>query len=258
MTTPARVDDPLHFDAYQFFMLVLSVLALVLVAVMTFMRFDEDTLVILHGADLVVCAFFFLDFLHSLVTARNRTRYLLTWGWIDLLSSIPLVAPLRFGRAARIIRVLRVLRAARAAKTLAAFFVTHRTRNGVAVAALLTFIAIVLASVSILQFERDAPGASIRTAVDAIWWAVSTITTVGYGDTYPVTSAGRAVAGMLMVGGVALYGIVAGLIASWFIMPAERAEGREIAELRDEIRELRRVIGAMRDHPGGGGGSANG
>ena len=258
MTAPARTEQELHFDAYQFFMLVLSVFALVLVAVMTFMRFEPDTLVILHWADLAVCGLFFLDFLHSLVTAPNRGRYLVTWGWIDLLSSIPLMSAFRFGRAARIVRVLRVLRAARASKTLAVFFVAHRARSGVVVATLLTFNAILFASISILQFERHAPGASIHTPVDAVWWAVSTITTVGYGDTYPVTPGGRAVAGLLMVGGVALYGIVAGLIASWFILPSERAEGRELAELHEEIRALRRDLAAVRAstdrRPGGGDG----
>ena len=90
------------------------------------------------------------------------------------------------------------------------------------------------AALAVLDAERDAPNATIATFQDAAWWALTTITTVGYGDRYPVTPEGRLVAAALMVGGIALLGVVTGLVASWF------------------VRVLRRQRRANRGHPAAG------
>ena len=96
-----------------------------------------------------------------------------------------------------------------------------------------------------LDAERTAPGATITTFQDAAWWTLTTLTTVGYGDRYPVTGEGRLVAATLMIGGIALLGVVTGLIASWFVRmiegSARRADEtvRELAELRDAVERLR-------------------
>lgn len=98
-------------------------------------------------------------------------------------------------------------------------------------------------SLAVLDAERAAPGATITTFQDAAWWTLTTITTVGYGDRYPITGEGRLVAATLMIGGIALLGVVTGLIASWFVRmiegSAQRANEtvRELAELRRELRE---------------------
>lgn len=87
------------------------------------------------------------------------------------------------------------------------------------------------------------PGASITTFEDAAWWTLTTITTVGYGDEYPITSEGRLVAATLMLGGIALLGVVTGLVASWMVRMVDGSErradetARELAELRRELRE---------------------
>ncbi len=231
---------------YQLFMLVLCIFALGIVAALTLGRLSPETITILHWADLVVCVFFFLDFLHSFITSPNRARYFFTWGWIDLVSSIPLIAGLRVGRAARIVRVLQVLRALRATKTLTVFLVERRAEGGALAAALIALVVFFAGSIAILQFEGPGPG-PINTAGDAVWWAITTMTTVGYGDMVPVTTGGKVVASVLMIGGVALYGVVAGLVASWFLVPAEREEAREIAELRDEVRALREALTSRPD-----------
>jgi voltage-gated potassium channel len=75
---------------------------------------------------------------------------------------------------------------------------------------------ILFASVTILELE-DTPDANIKTAEDAIWWAYATITTVGYGDKYPVTTGGRIIAAMLMTTGVGLFGTFTAYVSSWFV-----------------------------------------
>jgi voltage-gated potassium channel len=87
-----------------------------------------------------------------------------------------------------------------------------------------TVVLIFCASLAVLDSERGHHGANIETFPDALWWSVTTVSTVGYGDRFPVTGAGRLVAVLLMVGGVALLGTVTAALASWLIGRAEEAE----------------------------------
>jgi voltage-gated potassium channel len=96
-----------------------------------------------------------------------------------------------------------------------------------------SLLLVVFASVAILQFEQ-VQGANITTAQDAVWWAVVTLTTVGYGDRYPITGEGRAVATLLMVAGVGLFGTFSGYVASWFLVPGKERQESEVSELRPD------------------------
>jgi voltage-gated potassium channel len=88
-----------------------------------------------------------------------------------------------------------------------------------------------VASLAVLDAERDAPDASITTFGDAVWWTITTISTVGYGDRYPITLEGRLVAATLMVAGIALLGVVTGSIASWFVETLRRSSAGVEREL---------------------------
>src|SRR5687768_6377706 len=114
---------------YQLFVLVLCVWAILLLGADTVLPLDPHTRTILQYADTMVCVIFFVDFLNSLYRAPSRTHYMLRWGWIDLLSSIPTVGVLRLGRAARILRVLRVLRGIRSARVIAQFLMQRRAQS---------------------------------------------------------------------------------------------------------------------------------
>ena len=222
-------------------MLALCIYALGALAAESFAPMSSATRQILDYADNVVCALFFVDFLQQLARAPNRWRYFVQWGWIDLLSSIPMVDALRVGRAARLLRIVRVLRAVRSTRIIAATLLRHRAQGAFLAATLLSILLVVASSIAILQFEQ-VEAANIKTAQDAFWWAFVTITTVGYGDRFPVTSEGRIVAGMLMTAGVGLFGTFSGFVASWFLSAGEREQESEIDALRKEIRSLRDAI----------------
>ena len=155
-----------------------------------------------------------------------------------------MVDVVRWGRAARVVRVFRVLRGLRATKIAAGLVLQRRAENTILAASLVALLLIVFCSVAVLHFEVD-PESNIKTAEDAIWWAFATITTVGYGDRYPVTSEGRFVAAILMTAGVGLFGTFSGFLAAWFI-GSEAAEesnvGAEISSLRTEIANLRKML----------------
>jgi voltage-gated potassium channel len=231
---------------YLIFILLASVIALVLLGVEAFGQPDKDTRVVLSYADLFLCGLFFSDFVLSLYRAENKLHYMLTWGWLDLISSIPAIDALRWGRAARLVRILRLLRGVRSARMLTQFLVRHRVQSGAMGGAmggaLLVLVVITFGSVCILHAEREQEGANIHSAEDALWWAVTTMTTVGYGDKFPVSTEGRAVAAILMITGVGLFGSLSGLVAATLLSPAEARRDDEVALLRAEVRELRELI----------------
>jgi len=230
---------------YQIFILTLSLYALAMLAAQSVLRLTPGTRAILDYADYAVCGVFLLDFVGSLVRAPQPGRYLLTWGWLDLLSSFPTIDIARWGRIARVLRVFRVLRGLRATRVLVAVVVKRRAENTFLAASLVALLLVVFCSVAILHFETD-PGSNIRTPDDAVWWALTTITTVGYGDRYPVTGEGRAIATILMAGGVGLFGVFSGFLASWFLgANASDESPSELALLRDEVSALRTTVSKL-------------
>lgn len=222
---------------YQLFMLTLCLWALLILGAESYVSLDVQTVTILDYADNFICGLFLLDFLHSVWRAPRRAHYLMTWGWIDLLSSIPTLGQLRWGRAARVLRILRVLRGIKSARTIAHFVVSRRAESAFLASLLISLLLVVACSIAILQFEVPAEG-NIRSAEDAIWWAVSTMTTVGYGDAYPSTSEGRIVAMFLMAAGVGVFGTFSGLIASWFLSPAAEEADSDLTEIKAALARL--------------------
>jgi len=226
---------------YHLLMLVLSLFAIVTLAVEVAVRLNPEIRTVLDYADYAVCVLFGCDFAISLWRAPNRARYFFRWGWLDLLSSIPALSVARWGRIARVARVFRVLRGVRATKEITAVILKERARNTFLAASLLALLLVVMCSIAVPHFEttRDA---NIRTAEDAVWWSFATITTVGYGDRYPVTPEGRFVAVVLMCAGVGLFGTLSGFLAAWFL--GDREEKNELEALREEIAALRALMEA--------------
>lgn len=109
-----------------------------------------------------------------------------------------------------------------------------------------------VASLAVLDAERTSAGANIRTFADALWWAATTVTMVGYGDRFPTTTEGRIVAVGLMVTGIALVGVVTAALASWFVekvaevQAAEQRTEAEVSDIAAEVRALRRELEAER------------
>lgn len=234
---------------YSIYVLALSAFALTILVALTLLPLAPNTREVLEYTDTAVCGLFLIDFAVTFWRAERKLHYLTRWGWIDLLSSIPTVDVLRWGRAARALRILRVLRGIRAARIITDFAVRRRAQSTLMAASLVTLLLLTLSSIAILQLETG-PEANIRTAGDAVWWSITTITTVGYGDRYPTSTDGRIVAAFLMLAGVGLFGVFSGSMAVWFLKPNEDRVDDDLVSLRDEIRLLREEIGRSRqDQP---------
>lgn len=229
--------------AYPLFMLVLCVLSLAVLMLDVLYRADKDVTEILGYADNVICMIFLADFVLTFSRASNKWRYLVTWGWIDLLSSMPAFEIARWGRIARIARIARLLRALRASRSLSSILVRERGQSAALMAALVALVLIMGSSAAVLRFE-DHESSNIKTAGDAVWWAMTTITTVGYGDKFPLSQEGRLIAALLMSAGVGLFGAFSAALATWFLAPEDDAKAVELAQLREEIAQLRVAITA--------------
>ena len=227
---------------YQVFMLALCLFALFSIGYEHIVQIDAQVKQILELSDFAVCCVFFLDFTYNMARARNKWRYFYTWGWIDLLSSVPYIDVLRFGRVSRILRIIRILRSFKATKILAEFILERRKESVFLAAALITILIIIFSSISVLSFEKGAPSSNIQTAEEAVWWSVVTMTTVGFGDKYPVTFEGRVIACLLMVTGIGLFGMFSGFIASWFISPETICKEDDIQAIRRDVEEIKKAI----------------
>lgn len=195
--------------------LILSIYVLLALLIDSFFKLSSELSRLLNYIDNLICIVFLYDFIIRLIKAPSKKAFL-KWGWIDLVSSIPAFEFLRYGRLIRLFRLLRVLRAFRSVRHLALHLFRNRVKGTFATVATFAIIMVIFSSISILQVERDA-NSNIKTAEDAIWWSFTTITTVGYGDKYPITTEGRIIAVFLMITGVGAFGTFTGFVASWFV-----------------------------------------
>jgi voltage-gated potassium channel len=163
---------------------------------------------------------------------------------IDLLVIVlPFLRPLRVMRSARALRVLRAARVVafigRGFDAATDVFTRHKLNYALAVT-----IATVFGSALLVEsFERGVPNSNIGSLPDALWWAVTTVTTVGYGDRFPTTAAGRGVGVALMIVGVALFGFLAGSLASFFVERREESEvDPKLAEIAERLERIERAL----------------
>jgi voltage-gated potassium channel len=236
MTPPdTKVDSPKENVAvWQIVMMFLSIYVLFALFVETVFQLPAETSDLLNRVDNLVCIVFLIDFVRNLFTAKSKLGYL-KWGWIDFVSSIPYLYFLRWGRLVRVIRIMRLLRGFRSTKLILQILFANRAKGTFAAVAMITFVIVVFASIAILNLEKSSDS-NIKNAPDALWWAFVTVSTVGYGDRYPVTHLGRIVAVLLMTAGVGLFGTFTAYVASLFnqqgVKENEKQDVMVIAELK--------------------------
>ena len=134
----------------------------------------------------------------------------------SLKESIPFLDIFRAGRLLRLIRLLRIFRALKSTKSIFEHINRNKKQSALTSVALLSFVVVIFSSIAILEFENEV-NSNIKTAEDAIWWSYVTITTVGYGDKFPITTEGRIIGAILMTTGVGIFGTFTALVSSWFI-----------------------------------------
>lgn len=182
---------------------------------------------------------FVVDYVARLALAPDRGRWFVRHIFDLAIVVLPALRPLR------LLRLLVVVSALQRA-------IGTAIRGRVAVYTVCSAILFLYAaSLAIYETERDVPGASITSFGDALWWSVTTVTTVGYGDYSPVTASGRVIAACLMIGGISLIGVVTATIASWIVERVSEGDDAnaaatraQIENLRDEVQNLQALLAA--------------
>jgi voltage-gated potassium channel Kch len=247
MASKPNKPNELKNTGYELFIGALSLLSIVNLVLM-FVSSDPNLLTVLQVMNGIMFPIFLGDFLYRFFTAEDRKYYFFrAFGWADLLSSLPL-QQLKILRSFRLWRVIRLF-IRFGARNLVHEFIVHRAENALLTVGFLVLCVLEFGSLTILKAESASPDANITNASDAIWWAYVTITTVGYGDQYPVTNNGRFIAILVMTAGVGLFGTLSGYLANLFLSPTsdEVEEAPELLETAEDdpkakIAALRKMI----------------
>lgn len=173
---------------HQVIMLVMSVYVVIALLIRELVPIDDQGRQILDQIDTGICIYFLYDFFLRLYRAPDKWAFL-RWGWIDLLASIPALDWFRLGQLVRVFRILRMVRSFRSIRDFLNYFFRDRANGTLAVVLLSSILLMIFGAIAILYAER-VPEANIKTPSDALWWAFVTITTVGYGDKFPITTSG--------------------------------------------------------------------
>lgn len=257
MKPTVRILPPSAFDLV---MMVLSIISVVIIVLHQFGPFNEPEKELLLKLDTGICLVLLSHFFYGLFSAKNKKQFLSTH-WIDFIASIPAIDIFRYGR---IFQVLRVLRMLRVANQVIRHLLKHSESTMLASMMLILLVVLGGSAIAILMTEAGHEGSNIETAEDAIWWALVTISTVGYGDYYPITTAGRVISAIVILTGVSIFAGISGLVASSLLTPkAEESEQQQKANdhqyrqevttqltqlnsLHQEIASLKEDIGSLK------------
>ena len=192
-------------------------------------------------ADIIIWVAFALEYVVKFSLAPDRINYFRNNIPDLLIVILPFLRPLRIFRAGRLLNLLRLTR-------LSAFFMESSQslksllqRHQLQYVLLITVILIFIAAGMVVEFEKTHPERMITSISEGLWWSVTTITTVGYGDSYPMTIGGKIVASFLMLVGIVFFGLLTANIAAFFIHE-EQVQSPEIQELKEQLSRIEEML----------------
>jgi voltage-gated potassium channel len=245
-TRPSRADAYARFTAATDLpMLILSAAMLPVLIVPIVWPLHGAVAASFDFTGYLIWAAFVAEYLGRLALAPDRRQFVRS-SLLDLIVIlIPFLRPLRVLRTVRLLRLARLgwlgswaVNAVRGVARVLA----HRGFHFVLLA--VTVLVFVGAALEV-AFEAHAPGASIHSYGDGLWWAMVTITTVGYGDKAPVTAGGRGVAVVFMVTGVALFGLLTATISAYFAETGKDSLGERIDGLREQLDHVEALLAVL-------------
>jgi voltage-gated potassium channel Kch len=237
IATPHDDPEAVTRVTYRIFILSVTFFALITVALYYLAPLPETVREVLYFLDFIVALILLFDFVVRLLRAPHKLRYLFPLGLLDLAGSVPGVPYLRLLRVPSLILGVRELRTATPAA------VRDTARQKLAESTLLTglFLVLVVAAVGgilIVLVEAPVEGSNIKTGGDAMWYALVTIATVGYGDRFPVTQQGRIIGASMILVGVGIFSVLTGYISTQFLARRKQDGPSETELLRQDMVRL--------------------
>jgi voltage-gated potassium channel len=231
-------------------MLILSIAIIPLLVIPLIFELSTAVETTFFALDWFIWAAFAVEYGVRLFLSERKLRFLRA-NVVDLvIVVVPFLRPLRVVRSARALRALRAVRVAaflfRGTRAAHAVLTGHKLHY-----VLLVMLVLVVASALLVEsVESASPASNIKSVPDALWWAATTVTTVGYGDRFPVTAVGRGVAVVLMAAGVGVFGLLAASMASFFIQhKSEDSEEPTLAEVVERLDRIEKTLQQGRPEP---------
>ncbi len=215
-----RVAAGLDSPVAGFLLVCLIVFSAATLPLETLPDLDPGLRAFLADAEVLVVAVFTLEYLLRLWAAERRLRFVFGWqGMIDLLAILPFYTASALDlRALRLLRVLRLLRLLKLARYNRAFGrmwrAFYESKEELAISLFVMAMVIYFSAFGIYHFEHAAQADKFATIADAMWWSLATVTTVGYGDIYPIIVGGRLFTFVLLVASLGIVAAPAGIFAS--------------------------------------------
>jgi len=235
--------------SYEFFVLAIVIFSIINSLVLLLSQ-NSNTKSVILIIELGISLFLIVDFITRLIRARSKRNYFLRYyGWLDFLGSLP-IPGFRLGRLIKASIFYPRLRRADI-KEMEYVVIERRAKSTLLAVLLVGIVVLELSSIAILNAEQGSANANIKNASDALWWGYVTVTTVGYGDRYPVTNQGRIVGLFLLTVGVAIFSVVTSFLADWF-RQSRQSKPKEVAQENklpgapvDSLQEIKRLIDAQ-------------
>ncbi len=218
------------FDGFIFFLIILSLFTF---SLETLPGLTDEQREYLHYSEIVISILFTIEYVLRIVTAEKKSSYIFSfYGFIDLMAILPfylvfLGVDLYVIRALRVLRIVKLTRYSVAMIRLGKAF--SIAKGEVVVFLLATLVLLYLAAVGVYIFESRAQPENFVSVFDGMWWAVASLTTVGYGDIYPVTIGGKLFTFIVLIFGLGIVAAPAGIISSALtqVRSQEKEEERE-------------------------------
>ncbi len=199
----------------------------------------QDTFDLVDG---LIWGVFVADFLLKVGIAPLRSSYVKRH-WFDLvLIAVPFLRTFRVLRAFKSVRLLNLARTVAAASRVAYVAKLLLKRRGLQYVLLTALLVVVVCGALATVVEHDQPDSTIQSLSDGLWWATTTVTTVGYGDTYPKTAMGRGIGVALMLLGIALFGAITANLAAYFVEEKEDTALLKIEEVSAQLKRIEELI----------------
>lgn len=217
-----KIQRVMNCQPMAIFISMLIFLSMISYTIETLPDISVETLRIIQYLDISIVVIFSIEYLLRVYSADNRIKFIFSWyGLIDLVAILPFYLALGMDasslRALRLFRLLRLLKLARYNKAMIRFVrALNVAREELIIFSLASLILLYFSAAIIYYFEHAVQPNIYRSIFDSLWWAVATLTTVGYGDIYPVTSLGRAFTVLILIIGLGMVSVPAGIIASAF------------------------------------------